>query len=148
MYISIPIDLLNVCHATYFGPTITVRRVTLIVSSWLIVVFSVPLYIQNRMPNTKIKIYIHIARYSESVIIFFYISARTYMKVQRNHFWGDICKQISTYYVRVCTICWRMCIILRPYLPELKASHPHQSTKRPMTAFTGEPRGSGSFPVS
>lgn len=37
---------------------------------------------------------------------------------------------------------------LMQYLPELKASHPHQSTNSPMTAFTGEPRGSGASPMS
>jgi hypothetical protein len=40
------------------------------------------------------------------------------------------------------------CVSLRSYLPELKASHPHHSTNRPITALTGEPRGSGSFPMS
>jgi len=46
-----------------------------------------------------------------------------------------------------CTIL-QILLSLRQYLPELKASQPHQSTKRPITAFTGEPRGSGSFPMS
>uniref|UniRef100_A0A1Y1KGS2 Uncharacterized protein n=2 Tax=Photinus pyralis TaxID=7054 RepID=A0A1Y1KGS2_PHOPY len=36
-----------------------------------------------------------------------------------------------------------------PYvLPELKANHPHQRTKSPITALTGDPKGSGAIPLS
>lgn len=36
---------------------------------------------------------------------------------------------------------------LTPYvLPELKANQPHHRTNKPMQAFTGLPRGSGSVP--
>lgn len=40
-------------------------------------------------------------------------------------------------------------VFLTPYvLPELNANHPHHNTKSPITALTGEPKGSGSKPLS
>lgn len=40
-------------------------------------------------------------------------------------------------------------IKLTPYvLPELNANQPHQSTNRPITALTGDPKGKGSLPLS
>lgn len=69
-------------------------------------------------------------------------------------------KIIHTKYQRVKSSRWRTNTIISlvfrvwqkvlsiNYLPELKASHPHQSINNPMSALVGLPRGIGSRPLS